>query len=179
MEKKNQSASLESAIDIGFLAPEKAEFYTTAGGFTGLKYEDQDYKRIVLRRAMPIGMPMEYISVADGENKEIAILKSLEDLSPAQRTIVTEELKKRYFCPEILEVKSVKDKMGYVYMELRLSTGAGEFETSCAIKDVNRNIRMLDENRLLIFDVDGNRYLVKSLSELDKKSMRRLEPYLF
>jgi hypothetical protein len=78
-----------------------------------------------------------------------------------------------------VEIKSVKDKMGYVYMELRV-TGRGEtFEKNCAVKDVNKNIRMLDDDRLIIFDVDGNRYIVPSLEALDKKSIKRLEPYLF
>lgn len=173
------AASLESAIDIGFLDVSKAEFYKTTGGFTGLRYDGQDYKRVVLRRALPMGMPSEYISIADGENKEIAIIRSLTELDNAQMALVTEELAKRYFCPEIFQIKSVKDKMGYVYMEMRIGTEAGQFDKNCAIKDVNRNIRMLDEERLLIFDVDGNRYIVKSLSSLDKKSLKRLEPYLF
>ena len=181
MEKQThkQATSLESAIDIGFLVPENATFYKTEGGFTGLKYADTDYKRIVLRRALPIGMPTEYISVADGENKEIAIIKSLLDLSDEQMSIVADELNKRYFCPEVYEIKSVKDKMGYVYMEMSIGTQAGKFEKNCAVKDVSRNIRMLDDNRLLIFDVDGNRYIINSLAALDKKSIKRLEPYLF
>ena len=176
---QSQVIGLEAAIDIGFLEPAAATFYKTDGGFTGLKYKDNDYKRIVLRRALPIGLPSEYISVADGENKEIAIIRALTELSDAQMVIVSDELSKRYFCPEVLEIKSVKDKMGYVYMEMRVSTQAGAFEKNCAIKDVNRNIRMLDDDRLLIFDVDGNRYIVSSLEKLDKKSMKRLEPYLF
>jgi len=63
MENTNEaSRSLASAIDIGFLDPKKAEFYVTAGGFTGLRYEGNDYKRITLRRAFPIGKPSEYMS---------------------------------------------------------------------------------------------------------------------
>ena len=175
----NQATSLESAIDIGFLVPEKATFYKTEGGFTGLKYGEADHKRIVLRRALPVGRPTEYISVADGENKEIAIIKSLRDLSSEQMAIVADELNKRYFCPEVYEIKSVKDKMGYVYMEMNVGTETGKFDKNCAIKDVSRNIRMLDDDRLLIFDVDGNRYIISSLAALDKKSVKRLEPYLF
>ena len=93
MENTNEaSRSLASAIDIGFLDPKKAEFYVTAGGFTGLRYEGNDYKRITLRRAFPIGKPSEYISVADKDNKEIGIIRSLAGLDKDQYEIVVAEL---------------------------------------------------------------------------------------
>jgi len=174
-----QAVSLESTIEIGFLAPDEAEFFKTPGGFTGLRYRGNEYKRISLRRALPVGQPTRYISVADSENKEIGIIRSVADLSAPQIAIVEEELSRRYYCPRIFEIKSVKDKMGYVYMEFVIGTDTEKYEKSCAVNDVNRNIRMIDDNRLLIFDVDGNRYIVSDLSALDKKSLGRLEPYMF
>lgn len=174
-----QAVSLESTIDIGFLATEEAEFFRAPGGFTGLTYRGQTYPRISLRRALPIGQPSGYISVADKENKEIGILRDITELSSPQLAVVEAELSRRYYCPRIFEIRSVKDKMGYVYMELIIGDDAEKYEKNCAVSDVNRNIRMIDDNRLLIFDVDGNRYIVGDLSALDKKSLKRLEPYMF
>jgi hypothetical protein len=176
---KVSEASLENAIDIGILDLNQAEFYVTPGGFTGLKYAGKDYNRITLRRALPIGNPMEYISVADKDNKEIGMIRSISELSENQYKIVVDELEKRYYSPTVYEVKSVKDKLGYVYLELLIGKDDQKYKKNCAVKDVNKNIRMLDENRLAIFDVDGNRYIIQSISELDKKSLKRLEPYLF
>ena len=174
-----EAANLSDAIDIGILNLEKAEFYVTEGGFTGLRYNGKDYKRISLRRALPIGQPLQYISVADAENKEIGMICSVADLSGQQRDIVIAELEHRYYCPVVCEVKSVKDKLGYVYFELVIAHEGRRYEKNCAIKDVNRNIRLLNDDRLILFDIDGNRYIVNSLSALDKKSQKRLEPYLF
>lgn len=176
---KNAAPSLAYAIDIGMLDLKNAEFYVTPGGFTGLKYAGQDYNRITLRRAFPIWNPNEYISVADKDNKEIGMIRSLSDLSEKQYPIVLSELEKRYYSPTVYEVKSVKDKLGYVYMELIIGRDDSKYKKNCALKDVNKNIRMLDDDRLVITDVDGNRYIVESLSGLDKKSLKRLEPYLF
>ena len=180
-ENKNSTklTNLTEAIDLGLLDLSKAEFYKTPGGFTGLKYNDNDYKRVSLRRALPLKDPLAFISVADEENKEIGLIRMIKDLADDQFDIVNDELNKRYFCPEVKEVKSVKDKMGYVYIELVLDMHGEIFDKNCAVKDVNKNIRLIDDNRLIIFDVDGNRYIVKSLHELDKKSLKRLEPYLF
>ena len=168
-------------IDIGILDLSKAEFYVAESGFTGLRYNGEDYKHVTLKRALPIGLPMEYISVTNSENEEIGILKKLEDLSEDQYIIVLDELNSRYYCPEIMEIKSVKDKLGYVYMELIISvSGSDKTHTkNCAVKDVNKNIRMLTDDSLIIYDVDGNRYTIDSLSKLGKNNVKKLEPYLF
>lgn len=176
---KATASSLSDAIDIGFLDLNKAEFYVTPGGFTGLKYGGEDYKRVALRRALPVGSPMEYISVADHENKEIGIIRCVDDLSAGQRAVVLAELENRYYCPVVYQVKSVKDKLGYVYFELSIGMNGRRHDKTCTVKDVSKNIRMLDEDRLMMFDVDGNRYMVDSLAKLDKKSLSRLGPYLF
>jgi len=166
--------------DLGIMDLPQAEFYTGGGGFAGLKYKGEDYKHIVLRRIMPIDQPLHYISVADQDNKEIGILKAVADLAPDQREIVERELDNRYYSPQVLDIMSVKDKLGYVYMEMRLRNKQGkEYDKSCAVKDVSRNIRMLSDNSIIIFDVDGNRYVVPNLKELNKQSLRRLDSYLF
>jgi len=158
----------------------KAEFYQTAGGFAGLKYDGKDYPHITLKRALPIGQPSEFISVYDSENKEVGIIRSLNELNAANLDVIIKELGNRYFCPTVLEVKSVKDKLGYVYVELLLGeTNGASHMKSCALKDVSKNIRMLNENSIIIFDVDGNRYIIKDVNKLDRASRRRLEPYLF
>ena len=171
---------MQSQLDIGLMDLSKAEFYVSKGGFAGLRYEDKDYPHIVLRRSLPIKEPMKYISVADHENKEIGIIRSVDELKDKQREIVINELDNRYYAPKVLEVLSVKDKLGYVYVELRIQNkNSNSYTKNCAVKDVSRNIRMLSDTSLIIFDVDGNRYIVEDLSELDKHSIKRLDPYLF
>ena len=179
IQKETQLLGLTEAIDLGLLDIKTSQFYRTPGGFTGLKIGDKDYKRVSLRRALPMKDPSSFISIADEENKEIALIRKLSDLDDDQLSIVNDELNRRYYCPMVKEVKSVKDKMGYVYMEMVLIMHNEVFDKNCAVKDVNKNIRLVGDNRLIIFDVDGNRYIVQSLNGLDKKSLKRLEPYLF
>ncbi len=161
--------------DIGILDIVKLDFYKSQNGFLRVKYNDVEYKRIILSRTMPYTDPESYICVADSDMKEIGILKSIEDLSEEQAGLVREELEKRYFNPIIKKIESAKMKMGYVYFDVLLSNGKKVF----AVKDFSRNIRKLDKDRLVITDVDGNRYLIESLEVLDAKSKKKLEPYLF
>ena len=172
--------SIKDQMDLGIMDLSQATFYVAQGGFAGLRYKGDDYKHVILRRIMPIDQPLNYISVADQENKEIGIIKAVADLSASQREIVETELDNRYYSPIVLDIMSVKDKLGYVYMEMRLRNKQGnEYDKSCAVKDVSRNIRMLSSNSVIIFDVDGNRYVVPDLGELNKQSLRRLDSYLF
>ena len=172
--------TIDTQVDLGIIELSDVEFYATEGGFAGMKYKGEDYKHIVLRRIMSIQQPFHYISVADSENKEIGILKAVDDLPETQRTIVIKELDNRYYSPEVLEVMSVQDKLGYVYMEMRLKNKQGkEYKKNCAIKDVSRNIRMLTHTSVIIFDVDGNRYIIPDVAKLNRQSMRKLDAYLF
>jgi len=167
-------------MDLGIMDVKEAEFYEGSGGFAGLKYKGEDYKHIILRRTMPRVLPWSYISVADHENKEIGIIKTIEDLPEAQKQVVINEIENRYYSPEVLEVLSVQDKLGYVYVEMRLSNKHGKiYVKNCAVKDVSRNIRMLSDTAVIIFDVDGNRYIISDLTKLNKASMRKLDAYLF
>jgi hypothetical protein len=166
--------------DLGFLEIKEAEFYRGSGGFPGLRYKGEDHAHVILRRIMPQEEPLRYISVADNENKEIGILKDLADLPDAQREVVVRELDNRYYSPEILDVTSVQDKLGYVYIGMKLLNKNGvEYTKNCAVKDVSRNIRMLSDTSVIIFDVDGNRYIAPDLSKLSRASMRKLDSYLF
>jgi len=160
--------------DIGFLAVEKLTLFTSKNGFLGMTYDGIDYSRIVPMRILPFHEPERYISLtADG--KEIGILKDISVLSAEQADLLRAALNQRYFCPKITAIHSVKEKMGYVYIDASLEGGKKLF----AVKDSSRDIRLLDDKRILIFDVDGNRYSIDDLWTLDTKSRKVIETYLF
>jgi len=177
-EAKNET--IKDQVELGILDITDTTFYATSGGFVGLKYKGEEYKHVVLRRIIPLQEPLKYISVADHENKEIGILKSVLELPEGQQKVIVTELDNRYYSPEVIEVVSVQDKLGYVYIEMRLKNKQGvEYTKNCAIKDVSRNIRMLSQSSVIIFDVDGNRYIIPEVANLNRASMRKLDAYLF
>lgn len=161
-------------LDIGLLEAEKADFFETEGGFLGLRYGETEYARVGIKRLLPFHSPHEFLCVVDHEQKEIGILRDLNTLSPSQAEMVQKEANKRYYCPDITQILSTKDKMGYLYMDVML----GGVQKTIAIKDMSRNIRFT-EPQVLIFDVDGNRYTIPDVRKLDVKSYHKLELYLF
>jgi len=174
-EKVMSPAYAPGDADIGIMDVSETTFYKNPMGFLALKYRDAEYKRVKLSRAVPFTQPYEYISVADMESKEIGIIRNVAALSRDMQTLVREELENRYFCPEVTYITSVKEKMGYLYFEVKI----GEYKKIFAVKDITRNIKMLDEKRLVITDVDGNRFLISDLFQMSAKNRRKLEPYLY
>ena len=46
------------------------------------------------------------------------------------------------------------------------------------MRDTYRNIARVGGGRLVITDVDGNRYHIEDVAKLDRKSYKRIELYL-
>jgi len=165
----------EQLMAIAFTPPEECRFYRNARGFLGLKLRGEDYKRVQLSRALPFAAPGQYLCVADMADKEIALLESLELFDEESRALLEAELDIRYFYPEVTKIASVKEKSGAYYFSM---TANGR-ESTVTIKDIGKNLRQLGEGRLILTDVDGNRFLIPDVYKIQKKSLRMLEPYLY
>ena len=150
---------MNTLTDIGILSPADITFYPSGEGFLGARLGERDVPRVTVARALPFSQPERYLCIQDEERHELGILR---------------DLRMRYFSPRILEIRSIKDKMGYLYLDVRIEGGDRVF----AVKDFSRNLRAIDAHRLMITDVEGNRYQIEDIDALDIKSRRRLEPYL-
>ena len=175
--EKITAAAAEAApiTDIGLLDPKKCEFYVNANGFTALRMGERDVKRVKLARTQPYSAPFSYICVFDSEDNEIGIIKEVDELSEQSAELVKKELENRYYCPQVTQIISIKEKLGYFYFDVMI----GGHKKIFAVKDISRNIKQLDENRIIIFDVDGNRYYIADIWSIDKNSRRKIEPYLY
>lgn len=177
-----------------YFTPENARFYLTAGNLVGLnafippvgkddlseenegenKNVWQDLGRVFLHRAFPYDMPDRFISVQDKDGKEYGMIKNIADFSEDIQAILQGELKRKYFTPVITKVHTVSAKFGYTYWEADSDMG----KLSFSMHDTYRNIAKVGENRLILTDVDGNRYEIKDYMALDRKSFRKIELYL-
>ena len=168
--KKKIDNGLEKYVDIDYINGENALFYRKKGGLLALKYGDQEYSRVTLHRAFPFNLEDRYISVFDPEGKEIGIIKSLEVLSDEMRSLLEEELKWTYFCPQIEKIEKLAEEFGYWYWEVTTDAGKKRF----TVKGTDSLIP-ISETRLIINDVEGNRFEIKDINNLDESSLRLLE----
>lgn len=84
------------------------------------------------------------------------------------------ELERKYYLKKILTIDRLKDRYGFTYWDVTTPEG----KTSFTLQDTQRSIQKMDENRLMIIDIDGNRYEIPNVSELDRQSYKKIELYL-
>lgn len=157
--------------DIDFLTPQNSNFYKSKGGFLALKSGENEYTRVSLFKAFPFSHSNNYVSVRDKDGKEIGLIKDVNEFSKDVIDLFNEELSRRYFLPTIKSISSIKDEFGYSYWDVITSIGAKTF----TIRKDNNSFIPINEHRILVVDVDGNRYEISDYAKLDSKSYKLIE----
>ena len=177
--------------EITYLTAENSRFYRTKNGFPALeavlpKFGDdleadtdktpvkQDLGRVFFHRCFPFETPDEYISVLNKDGREYAMILNLAEMPEEAQEIIRAELDRKYLCPTVTRIKSLKEKLGYSFWEVETDKGDMNF----SMHDTYRNIARVGDGMLVISDVDGNRYRIDDVSKLDRKSFKRIELYL-
>lgn len=160
--------------DIFYITDENCEFYRTKGGFLGVKTGGVDLGQAGAYRMFPITHGDIYISIRDKDLKEIGVIKELGALSAASRALVDEELARRYFVPEITQVKNVKEEFAYTYWDTETTAGPKNF----IVFDMGNSLVPLVGNSVMLIDVDGNRYKISDINTLAEKHLKFIEVWL-
>lgn len=149
----------------------------TAGGFVALTVrgdEPERYERINAFRAFPLSAADAYVSLRDPDGGEIGMVESLDDLAPEQAALLRGELDRRYFTPLIERIRELKEEFGYSYWTVDTDAGRRRF----TVQSGKNNVTVVGEGRLIIVDVDGNRFEVADYTALDRSVLRTLEGLL-
>ena len=133
------------------------------------------HSKIRIVRAFPLSHPDGYVAFLDEKDEEIGMVKDPRELDPQSRKIVEEELDRRYLASVIKKIRSKRTEFGTTYWDVDTDRGRRDF----VIQGIQDNVIWLGERRLLLVDVDGNRFEIPDYLFLDKKSMALLEEVLF
>jgi hypothetical protein len=161
---------LNEYTDIRYLSPDECSFSRTSGGFLSLELGSEKYARVNVSRAFPLTYPNKYLSVRDKENKEIGVIADLSQFPDEVKHMILQDLEQRYFAPVIKQVNSLKEEFGYMYCDVETDRGPRRFTVRG-----NENVINLKEGRILIIDVDGNRFEIQDYRTLDPKSFRVID----
>ena len=177
IENKNEIL-LEDAAKISRLDGKNASFEMKNGFLSLAVTVDSDkksYDRVFLHRAFPHELLWEYISVTDEDSREIGLIYSIEDFEGEDKSLIVTEIERKYYSPVIRTIDSLKERYGFSYWKV---TGEDGRAFNFTMKDTFRNIIHTGEDSIILVDVDGNRYSIRSVSELNRKSYRKIELYL-
>ena len=167
------------------LTPENAKFKRSGGNLVSLdiindKGEPESFERVVVLRSFPVTNPDEFLSVREpdskkqGRGREIGMIRYMKDFDADTQALLLEELDRRYFTPEIKKIYSVKDKFGYLYWDVVTTAGHVTF----VLNNPFSNIRILEDGRIIINDVDGNVFTILEPEKFDPASFKKIEIYL-
>ena len=193
-EKKTESAEDAEEVNADDLfkhresitmTPENSWFSLSAGGLISLKIinaegNEEFFERVVIRRSFPVTAPDEFLSVREpdsrikGRGAEIGMIRNVNIFDKDTVKLINDEFEVRYFTPEIKKITSAKEKFGYTYWEAETTAG----NASIVLNNPFSNIRVLEDMRIFISDMDGNCFVIPDPSKLDKLSYKYIEIYI-
>ncbi len=165
---------------LEYLNPGEISFSRNSAGLITASFKGENIGRVAVLRMFPFECGEEYLSVRKenyerrDKEYEVGIIRSLEAFSEAQKEIVRDELKKRYFMPDILEVDEVNEEFGNTMWKVRTDAGNREF----TVTDMSSNVINLGKNRIMLIDVYGNRYQIPDVTKADDKTVKILEIWI-
>lgn len=166
----------EEMLNLRYLTKKNASFSRTKGGFLSLTFDGTQYDRVHVVRMFPFTDPNDYISIrTTGEqSKEIGVIEHMKDFDAETQTMLTEQLALRYFTPVIRKIKQIRDEYGYAYFDVVTDHGECRF----TIHMGGNSVVHLSDTRIMIFDLDENRFEIPDILALSPSERKKLDLFL-
>ncbi|NLY10781.1 MAG: DUF1854 domain-containing protein [Firmicutes bacterium] len=168
---QSDNSSFAEFESVKYLEPNEAVFSINEGGILTLNLNGKEYNKVDLYRAFPFRFKDKYISVRDENGDEIGMIFDLNKFNKASKEAILHELNWRYFSPIIKRVISVKEEFGYIYWDVETDRGFKKFVT----RSRDQGLQLVNETRLLVTDMTGNRFEIPDIRVLDAKSKHLIE----
>lgn len=166
----------EEMLRVRYLNDENAVFERTGTGFLSLRVGEEFYPRVTVARMFPFSDKDEFISVrtAQERSKEIGIVEKLSGVSRETAEMLEEQLTLRYFTPVIEKIIKIKDEYGFAYWNVVTNHGACSF----TIRMGGNSVIHLSDVRILILDIDENRFEIPDINRLTPAERKKLDLFL-
>ena len=136
--------------------------------------DDRSFLRVVIVRSFPLSEPSRYLSVRDGEGKEVGLIVDPAQLRSEDRALVQCELDRRYLVPAVTRIVSARERFGTVEWTMETDRGVVRFTT----RNLRENVQRPGPGRIILNDVDGNRYDIVDVDRLTRSSQDLLFRHL-
>ena len=136
--------------------------------------ETKSYPTVKPAWAAPLSHAKRYLALLDGKGDEIVMIESLKELNEDSRKAVEKELARRYLTSEVKRIIWAKVEFGATYWHVDTERGERDLVT----QSLQENAQWLGDHHLLLIDVDGNRFEIPNVTELDPRSREYIETIL-
>ena len=159
--------------ELKFVDPQQIELKLNSFGDLELHLPDGTvHTPVVPARSFPLTDATHYIAIQtdNKEREEICLIEDIEQLSGESRRVLEDALEKAYFMPVISRLQAINRRFGVTQWKVETDRGVIVFDLSS-----RSAISQFDGGRLLIKDIDGNRYEIPNYLQLDPKSIALIE----
>ncbi len=134
--------------------------------------DDKPVEKVKVARCFPWSLRDQYISVRTHDDKEIALLRTLDAVEPATREVIERELREKVFVPKISRITKYQDEFDVISITAETDRGEVNFQLRS-----REDVRALSPTRAIFRDVDGNLYEVPDFLSLDRASRLYIEHF--
>lgn len=170
-ENKPMQTDLAEAAKIHYLTAPNTTFVKTAGDMLNLTVDGTEHAGVYVHCSFPHTDKRIYLSIRTHDNKEIGMIRTLDAFPADTVALLEEQIGIRYFAPEITKVNKVREEFGYSYWETETKAGACRF----TVRGGGNNVKFVNEHRILVLDVDGNRFVIPDVRKMTDKEYRMIE----
>jgi len=167
----------EEMVQLVELNRHNCRFSQTTGGGLCLEFENKSYKHIQLVETFPFTDRYAYISVRNTEerNKELGMIVNLEkDFDEDIVSIIRKHLSERYHMPVIEHITNVKESGVFTHFTVQTNCG----ETQFSLKSNTSHVTAFTDKRLIIQDIEGNRFEIPDKYKLSARELKRLDVFM-
>lgn len=132
--------------------------------------DDRSYPTVKPVWASPLSYRERYLALMNGKGEEIVTIPDLADLEEASLNAVKVELDRRYLTSKVMHVLEAKTEFGATYWTVKTERGDREFVT----ENLQENAQWLAPGHLMLIDVDGNRFELRDIDDMDARSREYL-----
>ena len=162
------------SIENNFIDPKRVRVVEDELWGIGVVIDEEVYYRIRISRAFPFTRPSYFIGFYDEEGKELGIVENIDRLDKDSRKALERYFEKAYFVPIIKKVTGVDDRHGVATWYVETDKGERSFD----IRGKRESVRTMPGRRIVVEDVDGNKYDIPDYAELDEQSFNLIEEYI-
>ena len=171
---KETPATLVEASRLIFLNPKNLRFFKHGATLRLTIEDDRSFLKVGVLRAFPLSDRNRFFSVRDDGENEIGLIVNPTDLSAENQNLIDEDLQRRYCVPSVKKIVSAKERFGTVDWSVETDRGLCHFTT----QNLRENVQRPAPGRIILNDVDGNRYDIRNLDELSRESQEMLFRHL-
>lgn len=136
-----------------------------------LEMNGEEKRVATVLRSFPLTAMDRFIVLRDEEDGEIGIVSDLSEIDAESRAAIQERLDVHYFTAEIIRINAMWEEFHILTWDVETDRGQRIVEIGSA----RRDIRTMENGRVLIQDADGNRYEIPNRARLDPASQTILE----